>query len=318
MGIAAVVRSCGPARLAAAKLFKAQKVKLPLYPAYEVAATEVELAGSGSLDGMIEAATKDPAFAREWKASLALAADVVKGFDRLPRAQVAPAVMDELVAADGLQIPDVRDIVGDDVGLHAYDEGALRLPLLDYVSTMFADQLRVLDVKDKVTIDEFLREKERCKADVTWVSRSQPKEQTGPARVQALVIGRCAKVSTRDGSFWGHAIELYVYDAAGRLALSVADGHIDGYRWITDGDRPMLAGGLALLGQGKRIEAKKREAVARAGSRTAASTARAATCAPARSSARPGGRARRTPPSRIRASARRRSAPTAISSRSRS
>ncbi|HEX2687340.1 MAG TPA: hypothetical protein VHN14_12025 [Kofleriaceae bacterium] len=45
------------ARRAAAKLFKAQKVKLPLYPAYEVATTEVELVGSGSLDGMIEAAT---------------------------------------------------------------------------------------------------------------------------------------------------------------------------------------------------------------------------------------------------------------------
>jgi hypothetical protein len=211
---------------------------------------------------MIEAATKDPGFAKEWKDALALAAETVKGFDSLPRAQIAPAAPDRLVAADGLQIPRVRDVVGDGEGGGYYDEGALRLPMLDYVSTLFADQLRMLDVKDRRTISGFLAERSLCKSEVAWVRRSQPKEQTGPARVQAVVVGRCARVDVRDGAFNAHALELYVYDPAGRLVLSIGDGHIDGYRWIEDAGRPMLAGGRALLAQGTRIEAKKRDAVA--------------------------------------------------------
>jgi hypothetical protein len=247
-------------RLAAAKLFKAQKVQLPLYPAYEIATTDVQLRGGDDLAGMIESASKDAGFTKEWRAPLVLAAEAVNNFEVMPRAQVAPAVLDKLVAADGLQIARVRDIGGGSGGY--YDEGALRLPMLDYVSTMFADQLRMLDVKDTTTISEFLAEQARCKSDITWVRRSQPKEQTGPAQVQAIVIGRCAKVPTREGSFNAHAIELYVYDPTGRLVLAIADGHIDGYRWTTDNGRPMLAGGRALLAQGKLIEAKKREAVA--------------------------------------------------------
>jgi hypothetical protein len=77
-----------------------------------------------------------------------------------------------------------------------------------------------------------------------------------------VVVGRCARIESRDGSFNARAIELYVYDAAGRLALAIAGGHIDGYRWIDDGGRPMLAGGRALLAQGTLVEAKKRDAVA--------------------------------------------------------
>jgi hypothetical protein len=247
------------ARLAAAALFKAQKVQLPLYPAYEVAATDVEISAF-SIESMIEAAAGDTRFDKEWKDALVTAAAVAKDLDALPRAQVAPAMQDKLVAADGLQIVRVRDAAGDDYA--SYDEGALRLPMLDYVSTLFADQLRMLDVKGKKTVSAFLDESTLCTSDTTWVSRSQPKEQDGPARVQAIVVGRCAKVPAREGSYNAHVIEMYVYDATGRLALSIGNGHIDGYRWATDNGRPMLAGGSALLAQGKRIEAKKREAVA--------------------------------------------------------
>ena len=247
------------ARLAAAKLFKAQKVGLPLYPAYEVAAADAEISAY-RIDSMIAAAADDPRFGKEWKDALAIAAAVAKNLDALPRAQVAPASQDKLVAADGLQIARVRDMAGEGEG--GYDEDALRLPMLDYVSTLFADQLRMLDVKDTKTVSAFLDESTLCRSDTTWVSRSQPKEQAGPARVQAIVVGRCAKVPSREGSYNAHAVELYVYDAAGRLALSIGDGHIDGYRWVTDHGRPMLAGGIALLSQGKRIDAKKREAVA--------------------------------------------------------
>lgn len=251
------------ARLAAAKAFKAQKTQIPLYPAYSVDAADVELDGATDIASMIGYAQKDAAFAKEWKVALAAAADTADNFDKMPRAQVAPASLAKLVAADGLQIPRARDLVGADGGsYHEYDEGALRLPMLDYVSTLFAGQLRMLDVKDARTISAFLAEEKPCKGEVTWARRSQSREQTGPARVQAIAVGRCAKVEVRDGSFYAHAVELYVYDDQGRLVLTVADGHIDGYRWVDDGGRPMIAGGRALLAQGKRIEAKKREAVA--------------------------------------------------------
>jgi hypothetical protein len=251
------------ARLAASRRFKGQAVELPLYPAYEVAATDVELAGDGDLGGMIEAAAKDPAFARDWKAALETASQAAGGLDAMPRAQIAPVTMETLIEADGLQIAQIRHMVGDGGGPGFYDEGALHLPMLAYVATLFADRLRMLDVKDTTTISAFLASEARCKADVTWVSRRAAKDQAAPPQVQAVVVGRCARVPTRGGSFNARAIELYVYDAAGRLALAVASGHIDGYRWVTDNGRPMLAGGRSLLAmQGKAIEAKKREAIA--------------------------------------------------------
>jgi hypothetical protein len=81
--------------------------------------------------------------------------------------------------------------------------------------------------------------------------------------VAALVVGRCGRVEGRGGWYNVRTIELYVYDAAGHLALSAANGHIDGYRWTTAADgRAMLAGGRALLDAGKVIEAKPRQAVA--------------------------------------------------------
>ncbi|HEU4728734.1 MAG TPA: hypothetical protein VFT22_12610 [Kofleriaceae bacterium] len=247
-------------RLAAARRFKAQSLQLPLYPAYEVTASDADAPGAADLDEMLDLAIADRAFASEWKTALAVAKQVSGELDKLPRAQVAPASADALVEADGLQISRMHNLVGEGDGPGFYDETALRLPMLDYVATLFADRLRVLDVKDPTTIHAFLASNARCKADVTWVSREAPREQSEQAVVRAIVVGRCARIPTRDGSFNARAIELYVYDRSGRLALSVANGHIDGYRWVNDQGRQMLAGGRALLAQGKAIEARRREA----------------------------------------------------------
>ena len=250
------------ARLSAARTFATQKTALPLYPAYAIDVTDARQDGSSDIAGMIVAATEDAAFAREWKAALAVAAEAAGDLDAMPRAQIAPSAMTRLVAADGLQIVRVQDMAGGEGPGGYYDEGALRLPMLDYVSTLFAGQLRMLDVKDATKVSAYVSDESRCKADLTWARRSQPKEQTGPAQVQAIVVGRCARVPTRSGSYNARAIELYIYDNAGRLVLTIGEGHIDGYRWVEDGGRPMLAGGRALLAQGKHIEARKREAVA--------------------------------------------------------
>lgn len=247
------------ARLAAAAQFKSQKVALPVYPAYEVTATDARVEGdSDAMDALIEAARKDAAFA-DWRDALAVASAAAGALDTLPRAQIAPTSQDRLVASDGLQLVRMQDLATEYDP--EYDAAALRLPMLGYVSTMFTDQLRVLDVKDTRKVSDFLAEDGRCKADVAWVKRSQPKD--GPARVQAIVLGRCAKLEAREGTYNARAIELYVYDAGGQLVLSVGRGHLDAYRWARDGGRPMLAGGRALLSpQGKRIEARKRDAVA--------------------------------------------------------
>jgi hypothetical protein len=178
-------------RLAAAKLFKSQKLQLPLYPAYAITATETKLdAETGSdfeVGYMVEAASKDAAF-REWHDALAIATAVAADLDALPRAQIAPTAQDRLVATDGLQIVRMQDLA--DEFEPRYNDGALRLPMLDYVSTLFTDQLRMLDVKDHKKVSEFLAENGRCKADVSWVQRTQAKD--GPAKVAAIVLGRCA------------------------------------------------------------------------------------------------------------------------------
>lgn len=237
-------------RLAAAKIFKNQKTALPLYPAYEITSTEAKV----DYD-VFATAMNDKVLAGEWKDALAIAKDTLGSLDELPRAQVAPTSQDRLVASDGLQIPRLQD------ESEGYDEEALHLPMLDYVSTLFADQLRMLDVKDTLKVSEYKGNDKKCGADVTWVKRTQPKEQNGPAKVQAIALGRCGRVSEREGYINVRMVEVYVYDSAGRLALVAGDTHVDAYRWVMDNGKPMLAGGRSIL-PGKIIDAKKREAVA--------------------------------------------------------
>ncbi|HET9627171.1 MAG TPA: hypothetical protein VFP84_37685, partial [Kofleriaceae bacterium] len=231
------------ARLAAAQQFKRRSTQLPLYPAYDVKAVDAQLDGY-TWPELVALAAKEPGMAKEWAAPLAIAAEVAKNLDGLSRAQLAPTARDKLVAADGLMVSRMTNLVGEGSGL--YDEGTLRLPMLDLVATLFVDRLRLLDVKDRTTVAQFLASEAGCKADLAWVRRAAASGD-GAARVQALVVGRCARIETRNGWFNARAIELYVYDAAGRLALSLGDGHVDGYRWAEVDGRPMLAGGRALL-----------------------------------------------------------------------
>ena len=53
------------------------------------------------------------------------------------------------------------------------------------------------------------------------------------------------------------ATELLVYNPDGRLALVVASGMIDGYRWDATDGKPMIVGGRSMLAQGKIIETTK-------------------------------------------------------------
>ncbi|MEJ7601467.1 MAG: hypothetical protein WKG01_26420 [Kofleriaceae bacterium] len=242
--------------MAAAKVFKG-KVGMPIAPAYEVVAKDHPVDGGYQLAGIITAAQQEPGLAKEWKDALATAATIANNLDRMTRAQLSTTSNTKLVAVDGIQITRVGDVETGE-GPY-YDEGALRLPMLGTVAALFADQLRALDLKDTLTVSKFQRRAKLCK-DTTWVTRTQGTE--GPARVSALVLGRCARVEGREGAWNAHTIEIMVYDAAGRLALVAGSGHVDAYRWVVEGGKPMLAGGRALLLQGKVIEAKRREAVA--------------------------------------------------------
>ncbi|HWO26283.1 MAG TPA: hypothetical protein VNO30_46465 [Kofleriaceae bacterium] len=248
------------ARIAAAKVFAAKKTELPIYSAYEV--EEV----SQDQDGMvmdpaelIAKAQKDPVFTKEWKDALAAAAALEKNLGSMTRAQLAPTSAAKLIEADGLQISGIFDVMS---GAGAYPtSGAIRLPMLGYVSAMFADQLRVLDVKDGQTAAQYQKTPKGCGADAVWVSRRPSKE--GPARVGALAVGRCAKMESRSGTYIGRTIEIMIYDDTGKLVLLVGPGHLEGYRWTAEGGKPMLAGGRSLTLDGYVVEAKPRAAVAK-------------------------------------------------------
>jgi hypothetical protein len=247
------------ARIAAAKVFSQKKVELPLYPAYATKKSERPGGWMGSeRDTLLAAAKDDPAFAKEWKDAIATGLALEKNLKAMTRAQLAPASQETLVAVDGLQITDISD-----VSQQSYEESSLRLPMLGLVSAMFADQLRVLDVKGKQTVPEFEGTHDTCwDRSATWVMRVQPKEATGPSRVTAIAVGGCSKVPGRAGEYIVSTIEMMIYDAAGRLVLVVGDGHLDAYRWTMESGKPMLAGGRALLSDGTIIEAKRRDPVA--------------------------------------------------------
>ena len=276
------------ARTAAAKGFAAHKVELPIYPAYEVEAvspakggrvmdTAELIAKNSSRVGLglglvglvmqrhelIAKALKDPGF-KEWKSALAAAAALETNLGSMTRAQIAPTSTARLIEADGLQIAGIFDLITGD-GTYP-GPGAFRLPMLGLASAMFADQLRVLDVEGGQTAEQYQvaassGPPEGCGAAAVWVSRRPSKE--GPARVGALAVGRCAWMEGRNERYMGRGIELMIYDDAGKLVLIVGPGHLEGYRWTTEGGKPMLAGGRGLQLDGYVLEAKPRAAVAK-------------------------------------------------------
>jgi len=247
------------ARIAAAKLFASKKLDLPIYPAYE---TEDKQANEEWITPdratVLKHAAKDPVFTKEWKDALAAATALQRNLGSMTRAQVAPTSQAKLIDVDGLQIGGMFDMLS---GGGAYPRSdAIRVPMLGLVSSLFADQLRVLDVKDSQPISQFEKAPKGCGVDAAWVSRTQPKE--GPARVTAIAIGRCARMESRSGPYIGRVVELMIYDATGKLVLLVGEGHLEGYRWTVDRGKPMLAGGRSILWDGTVIEAKRRTAVA--------------------------------------------------------
>jgi hypothetical protein len=248
------------ARLAAAKLFTG-KTDMPLYPAYEITAKDSNIDTEGlELAAMVKAAEKDAVFAKDFKDAIGVAGAVAKNLDGMTRVQIAPRSAAKLVAVDGVQITAVHDIA---TGEGPYlDEGAFRMPMLGTIASLFADQLRVLDIKDKLTVTKFNEAKGLCK-DTLWAQRKESKEATGPSQLQAVVLGRCAKVEGREGSWNARTLEMVVFDANGRAVLVLGDGHVEGYRWATDKNKPMIDSARSLvLINGKVVEAKKRDAVA--------------------------------------------------------
>lgn len=250
------------ARIAAAKVFSAKKVELPIYPAYEVTqpgGDRDQSGGSLNRAELLAEAAKDPGFAKEWKEPLAAALALEKNLGSMTRAQVAPTSQAKLVDVDGLQISGMFDVMS---GAGAYPRAdAIRVPMLGLVSSLFADQLRVLDVKDTLTVPQFEKSPRGCGVDTAWVSRAQSKE--GPARVVAIALGRCARMESRSGPYIGHVVELLIYDASGKLVLLAGTGHVEGYRWTTDAGKPMLAGGRSLVWDSGIVEAKPRTVAAK-------------------------------------------------------
>ena len=244
------------ARLAAAKAFGGAKVALPLGPSYQVTPTEVQNACNDDcgLADMIASASGRPGF-KPWQADLAIAKQVVAELDTLPTAQVAPVAKTALPEADGFARPSLDQLAGSEGPW--FDESVLRLPVLTPAAVMDAARLRVLDVKGTKTPQQFVDGADkRCKKDVVWVKRMPAATADAPPQVRALVIGRCGMVEGREGFYPSAALQVLIYGADGHLALVVASGAIDAYRWAGDGTA-MVTGGHALLAQGYELDAAK-------------------------------------------------------------
>jgi hypothetical protein len=235
------------ARRATASAFASAKT-LPLYPAYVTTTVTTRVGGGWAGHELIAVATKDPAFAKEWKEALAAAATAT---GRVHRVRLTLANRTPIPAIDGFEIPTMHRMLTDGFAL---DSTAIRMPMEGVIEMLFADRLHAVDVEDNQTVRQFKAAKGRCARDVHWVSR-------GPsAKIETLVIGRCQELPNRTGSWNAHSTELLVYNASGLLVLAVTEGSLEGYRWTTDGDRPMLVGGRSLLGDGYVIEATRRKA----------------------------------------------------------
>lgn len=229
-------------RLAAAKMFKTKRLELPLHPAYEVTSKPHDYDGGPELHDVIALAAKDPAFVKEWKDALAIAANVAGRLDSLPRVKIAPTSRTKLVEVDGIDVTELGEIQS---GEGPYlSERTFRLPMLGAVASLFADQLRAIEDKDKTTLTAF-NESKKCNGPMTWGLRRDGKE--GPQTLQALLVGYCGMVEGREGSWLAHTHEILVYDAKGRLVLLVGMGHVNGYRWFDDAGAPKLASARSAL-----------------------------------------------------------------------
>src|SRR5687768_12190901 len=165
---------------------------------------------------MVKAIATDPVFANEWKDALVIAKAVTDNLDAMKRVQIAPRSSTKLVEVDGVQIPSMADMGPGD---GSFIEGKMfRMPMHGTVASLFAEQLRVVELKDKTTISKFEETYGACK-DTQWALTKESKE-TGPQTV-AMVHGRCAKVEGRGG--WNHVrtVELVVFDQSGKAVLVV-------------------------------------------------------------------------------------------------
>jgi hypothetical protein len=244
------------ARIAAAKMFAALPAGYPLYPSYDVQQMGQSMYDYLDAGGLLEAAAKDPGFAKEWKDALAAAKAVEKNLGSMTRAQLAPTSQTRLVEVHGTQLSDVYDVASKAGTWPQWD--ALRLPMLGLVSAMFVDQLRAVDVKTGPTIEQYKQAPKGCDTDVAWVARTQPKE--GPSRVVAIAIGRCARVVGRGGPQIATSVEIMIYDPTGKLVLVSGVGRLDGYRWTMEGGKPRLAGGRTMYMNGSIYEVRRHAA----------------------------------------------------------
>jgi hypothetical protein len=243
-------------RLAAAKLFKQAAHNLPLLPSYQLLAGEGKRYESEAFD---KCEIDYLCWIRE---ALARA----KGGEAvtLARAVLDKAVPARLAPTDTRPFPVVDGLIKlrmPDVPQGYVNESGLTLPLVDTVAALRADQLGAIQLEGadaKVTLDQALAAKapgcnKKAGRTYAWMLRDKVPEgaaDAGRERVRALLLVRCARVEVRDGAEDVAAPQVAVYDADGRLALTVGAGYFDTFRW-KDG---VLAGGTAVYASGGTTE----------------------------------------------------------------
>lgn len=220
----------------------AAKKPLPLHESYDIVTKDLKAPGTGFLS-LIAAAEADPTIGKDLKYAVLRAKKLVTELATVQRATYTLKPSDKLAAVDGVQIPTFNDIAEGE-----FDTDAFRMPMLAGSGILFRDQLAVTDAKDKLTPDDWMKQK-TCGGDASWVVRGDSTGMDKLKVIEALVVARCANVVGRGSATTRvhREREIYIFGPEGQVVLVVAESHVEGYKWGLENGKPMIVGARSLL-----------------------------------------------------------------------
>lgn len=242
----------------ASKFKSAVKTNMPLLPQYQVKSEDIDISVGERGESCWKNRAADPmCFIRtsldlSKQAKLGAAAPLVD----LARSTTAPdfsqfvpvrvAAVDDrpLPLTDGLCQPDLNSC--EDDGCY----GAIPMPLVNKLGFLRADGFNAFEQRPSPTVAEVLTEKPpECRHrdnGKAFFYAYRPKNTDGREALRALLIVRCGRVETREGTTPASKPQLLVYDEQGRLALLADADSVTALRFRTESGGPVLVGATRL------------------------------------------------------------------------
>ncbi len=236
------LRKWKTARTEAAKRFAGKPYDQPVYASYEVAVAKTvheETAhdsDGNSLESLIMTAETEPSLA-DLREAFAAGRQLVGAMRSMTPAKITRSSL-RLIDVDGLVTPTLQDIASG-----WFEGSAVSLPIRSDI--LLATSLSIVDQPKRRSLEAFETAKD-CQGDEVWVARS-PADRERPSQLRALAVGKCGWATERGGRFRFRTVELYVYDARGRLALALAPGHLRAFTWSDSSSNPRIVHARAYL-----------------------------------------------------------------------